>query len=280
MVTHETYRRQTGEWVEPAAIAIRSEGATRRAFDRATGEPLVIGDSEKMSKSKRNVVAPAQIADVYGIDAARLFVLSDSPPDRDVQWTSAGVEGASRLINRVWSEFEAQPGGADRFDIDALRRGMHRRVKDVTEAIEDFRFNSAIARLYEFVAILKTVRPPEDDPVRQGIRHEALSVLARLIAPFAPHLAEECWMRLGEGGMVAQAPWPTYDPALARDEEKVLPVQIDGRRRGEVRAPLGASEAEVRRLVLDDPDISRRLEGLTLRKMIVVKDRIVNLVTG
>jgi leucyl-tRNA synthetase len=233
-----------------------------------------------MSKSKRNVVAPAQIADVYGIDAARLFVLSDSPPDRDVQWTTAGVEGAARLIQRVWAEFEAEPGEAGRFDLDELRRAMHRRIKSVTEAIESFRFNSGIARLYEFVAILRTVRAPEGDAPRRELRREALSVLARMIAPFAPHLAEECWRRLGEDGMVAQAPWPTYDPALARDEEKVLPVQIDGRRRGEVRAPLGASEAEVRRLVLDDPDISRRLEGLTVRKMIVVKDRIINLVTG
>ena len=197
-----------------------------------------------------------------------------------MQWTNAGIEGASRLIQRVWSEFEAEPDGDDRFDIEALRRAMHRRIKDVTEAIEDFRFNSAIARLYEFVAILRSVRPPEDDFVRQDVRREALSVLARLIAPFAPHLAEECWMRLGEEGMVAQAPWPTYDPNLVRDDERILPVQIDGKRRGEVRAPLGASEAEVRRLVLDDPDISRRLEGLTLRKMIVVQDRIVNLVTG
>jgi leucyl-tRNA synthetase len=280
MVTHETYRRQNGEWVEPAAIETRSEGATRRAVDAATGESLIIGDTEKMSKSKRNVVAPAQIADVYGIDAARLFVLSDSPPDRDVQWTSAGVEGAWRLINRVWTEFDVEPEEGNQFDAKELRRVMHRRIKDITESIENFRFNSAIARIYEFVAVLKGARASVDDEPRLTLRREALSVLARLISPFAPHLAEECWRRLGEDGMVVQAPWPTYDPALARDEEKILPVQIDGRRRGEVRAPPGASEAEVRQLVLDDPEISRRLEGLTLRKMIVVKDRIVNLVTG
>ncbi|MDQ2861887.1 MAG: leucine--tRNA ligase, partial [Pseudomonadota bacterium] len=205
MVTHETYRRQNGEWVEPAAVVVRMEGAARRAADAATGEPLIIGDSEKMSKSKRNVVAPAQIADVYGIDAARLFVLSDSPPDRDVQWTSAGVEGSWRLINRVWAEFEAQSEDAAAFDADALVRVTHRRIMEITQAIEAFRFNSAIARLYELVATLKSARAPEGDEARQAVRREALSALARLIAPFAPHLAEECWRRLGEDGMIAQA---------------------------------------------------------------------------
>ena len=180
----------------------------------------------------------------------------------------------------MWAEFEARCEDAVAFDADALVRMTHRRIMEITQAIEAFRFNSAIARLYEFVATLKSARAPAGDEARQAVRRQALSALARLIAPFAPHLAEECWRRLGEDGMVAQAPWPIYDPALARDEEKILPVQIDGRRRGEVRAPPGASEDEVRRLVLADPDISRRLEGLTVRKMIVVQDRIVNLVTG
>ena len=279
MVTHETYRRQNGEWVEPAAVEVRDQGGDRRAVYATTGEPLVIGGSEKMSKSRRNVVAPAQIADVYGIDAARLFVLSDSPPDRDVEWTSAGVEGAWRLVNRVWNEFDGHPEAIDH-DVaveasagDELRRATHRTIRSVTEAIEGFRFNSAVARLYEFVAALRS------HPAPGAARREALSVLARLIAPFAPHLAEECWARLGEAGMVAQAPWPFYDTALAQDQEMILPVQIDGKRRGEVRAPAGASDAEVRRLVMDDPEINRHLHGLTLRKMIVVQDRIVNLVT-
>jgi leucyl-tRNA synthetase len=279
MVTHETYRRQNGDWVEPAAVDLLGEGAARRAVDAATGEPLIIGDSEKMSKSRRNVVAPAEIADVYGIDAARLFVLSDSPPDRDVEWTSGGIEGAWRLVNRVWNEFD-NPQAVSR-DItpeaeagDELRRATHRTIDSVTQAIEGFRFNSAVARLYEFVATLRS------HPAPGAARREALSVLARLISPFAPHLAEECWARLGEAGMVAQAPWPVYDRDLAQDQEMILPVQIDGKRRGEVRAPPGASDADVRRLVMDDPEISRRLQGLTLRKMIVVQDRIVNLVTG
>ena len=285
MVTHETYRRQNGEWVEPKSVTIVTEGGTRRALDAATGEPLVIGDPEKMSKSKRNVVAPADIADTYGIDATRLFVLSDSPPDRDVQWTTAGVEGAWRLINRVWAEFDSQPtfgpsdGPSDPAAL-ALRRTTHKTIKAVTEALEQFRFNSAIARIYELVGDLRGAPAAGASIAVLSARAEALNALARLVAPFAPHLAEECWRRLGEQGLVAVAPWPVYDPALTEDEEIILPVQIDGKRRGEVRAPAGASEEKVRELVLADPEIARRLEGLTVRKLIVVKDRIVNLVTG
>ena len=282
MVTHETYRRQNGEWVEPKSVKIVSEGATRRALDAATDEPLVIGDPEKMSKSKRNVVAPADIADTYGIDATRLFVLSDSPPDRDVQWTTAGVEGAWRLVSRIWAEFDAEPapedGGPGEEAAVALRRASHRSIKAITEALEGFRFNSAIARIHELVGVLRAT--PGTSPATVATRAEALRALARLVAPFAPHLAEECWSRLGETGLVAVAPWPVYDPTLAEDEERILPVQIDGKRRGEVRAPAGASEDKVRELVLADPEIARRLEGVTVRKLIVVKDRIVNLVTG
>jgi leucyl-tRNA synthetase len=282
MVTHETYRRQSGEWLEPSAVEIRSEGATRRGFMLGADEPIVIGEAEKMSKSKRNVVAPADIADVYGVDAARLFVLSDSPPERDVQWTSGGVEGAWRLVSRIWAEFDeaATPAAHVSPQGEAglgLRRATHKAIKAVTEAIEGFRFNSAIARLYEFVAAVRTSRIAGYDA---AARQEALSALARLVAPFAPHLAEECWLTLGETGLIAEAPWPGWDPALADDDERVLPVQINGKRRGEVRAPAGATSAEVEKLVFENEEIVKRLEGLTVRKVIVVADRIVNLVAA
>ncbi len=285
MVTHETYRRQNGDWVEPGAVEVRNEGATRRAYDLAADEPLTIGDPEKMSKSKRNVVAPADIADTYGIDATRLFVLSDSPPDRDVQWTNAGVEGAWRLVNRIWNEFDTQPPvlgdarSADDPAAMALRRATHRATKSVTEALDGFRFNSAVARLYEFVSVLKA--HPASDASRPVLleRNEALSVLARLVNPFAPHLAEECWQRLGKLTLVATEPWPEYDAALVEDEERILPVQIDGKKRGEIRAPAGLSDEEIRGLVFRNPEIARRLDGVTVRKFIVIRDRIVNLVT-
>ncbi len=281
MVTHETYRRQSGEWVEPGVVDIRSEGATRRAVITATGEPVQIGEAEKMSKSKRNVVAPADIADVYGVDAARLFVLSDSPPERDVQWTSTGVEGAWRLINRIWAEFdEGVTGAAGEIDDSAtreLRRATHKAIKAVTESIEGFRFNSAVARLYEFVAAVRNARAAAVSP---AARREALGVLARLVAPFAPHLAEECWRTLGESGLIALASWPQWEQALVEDDERLLPVQINGKRRGEVRAPAGASSEEVEKLVFGNAEIVQRLEGLTVRKVIVVTDRIVNVVAG
>jgi len=284
MVTHETYRRQNGEWVEPGLVELTVEGKTRRAVLAETGEPLVIGDVEKMSKSKKNTVTPGEIFEVYGVDAARLFVLSDSPPERDVQWTSGGVQGAWRFVNRVWDEFDSEPApaaaGGDDPAAQALRRATHKLVKQVTEAIETFRFNSGIARLYEFLNLLKASPAAGASPALAAARHEALGVFSRLIAPFTPHLAEACWARLGREGMVVDAPWPEFDPALTEDALKVLPVQVNGKRRGEVTAPAGAEPADVEKIVLDDPEIARRLEGLTIRKVIVVKDRIVNIVAA
>jgi leucyl-tRNA synthetase len=282
MVTHETYRRASGEWVEPGKVDLKAEGNSRSATDVDTGEALVIGDIEKMSKSKKNTVAPEEIFDVYGVDAARLFVLSDSPPERDTQWSSAGVQGSWRFVNRVWDEFDSQPAGpAPSVDPDeALRRATHKLIKAVTEAIESFRFNSGIAKLYEFLNTLKANPAEGATPAVLAARAEALSAFARLIAPFTPHLAEAGWERVGGEGMVVAAPWPEFDPALTEDAVRILPVQINGKRRGEISAPAGAEPADVEKLVLDDPDIAGRLEGLTIRKVIVVKDRIVNIVAS
>ncbi|HEY3696078.1 leucine--tRNA ligase [Phenylobacterium sp.] len=285
MVTHETYRRENGEWVEPGLVEIVAAGDVRRARLADTGEPLVIGDVEKMSKSKRNTVAPAEIFDAYGVDAARLFVLSDSPPERDTQWTAGGVQGAWRFINRVWDEFDSQPaaaGAAPPPDAAALtlKRASHKLIKAVTEAIDSFRFNSGIARLYAFLNLLKETPAQGASASLQAERRAALSAFARLMAPFTPHLAEEAWARIGGGGMVVDAPWPEHDPELVVDDVLVLPVQVNGKRRGEITAPAGAEPADVEKIVLDDPEIARRLEGLTIRKVIVVKDRIVNVVAN
>ncbi|MDR6533900.1 leucyl-tRNA synthetase [Caulobacter rhizosphaerae] len=285
MVTHEAYKNAAGEWVEPSDIRITVEGNTRTASHATTGEPITIGDIEKMSKSKKNVVAPEDIFEAYGVDAARLFVMSDSPPERDVQWTNSGVEGSWRFTHRVWNEFDSQPAGDfahDEADAAALalRKGAHRLIGFVTDSIEGFRFNSGVARLYEFLNMLKAA-PAEG--ASQGVlaaRAEALEILARLISPFTPHLAEEAWAQLGKSGMVVDAPWPKADPALAADDERVLPIQINGKRRGEIKVKAGTAEAEVEKIALADAAVLGHLEGLTVRKVIVVKDRIVNIVAG
>lgn len=279
MVVHETYRRADGQWVEPTDVDLVNDGGNRSARQISTGEILTIGDIEKMSKSKKNVVAPQQIVESYGVDAGRLFVLSDSPPERDVQWTTGGVEGASRFVQRVWAEFDGfnpdRPG--DAAADTALRRETHKAIRAVTEGVEGFRFNSAIAKLYAFVATVRT-----HDKAGGAARREALSALARLVAPFTPHLAEECWARLGETGLVLDAPWPLWDPALAADDEVVLPIQISGKRRSEITMPRGAADADVEAAALANPAIQAYLSSNTVsvRKVIVVKDRIVNLVVG
>jgi leucyl-tRNA synthetase len=287
MVTHETYRKTDGGWVEPGAVEITAEGGVRIAKLLDSGETVAIGDIEKMSKSKKNVVAPEDIFDAYGVDAARLFVMSDSPPERDVQWTNGGVEGAWRFVHRVWGEFDSQPEGpaptADYTrDAKAMEviKAAHRLIKSLTDSIEGFRFNGGIARLYEFLNVLKTLPASGADGAGLAARTEALSILARLIAPFTPHLAEECWARIDGDGMVVNAPWPVYDPAIAAEDQRVLPVQINGKRRGELTVAAGTREVEVEKLALADEGVARHLEGLTVRKVIVIKDRIVNIVAN
>jgi leucyl-tRNA synthetase len=286
MVTHETYRLEDGTWVEPSAVEFYADGAARRGRLIDDGRTVIIGDSEKMAKSKKNTVAPEDIFNTYGVDAARLFVMSDSPPERDVQWTTSGVEGAGRFVGRVWNEFDSQPAGhagmAQGSDpkADELRRATHKLIKAVGESIEGFRFNSGIAKLYEFLNVLKGFPVGDASAALLAARKESLDVLARLIAPFTPHLAEEAWVRLGRDGLAVDAPWPQYDPALAADSELVLPVQINGKRRGEVRAAKGAAEADVRELALADAGVQGHLAGLTVRKVIIVPDRIINIVAG
>ncbi len=275
MVTHEAFRSRNGSWLEPSEVE-RRDGEW---VDVELGQPVEMVGIEKMSKSKKNVVAPEAIFDQYGVDAVRLFVLSDSPPERDVQWTTGGVEGAWRFVNRVWNEVDGwdapSSATADAGDADQLLRATHKLVKAATDGLENFRFNSAVAQFYAFLNTLKKL-----DSVRGLARREALRTLVLLVAPFTPHLAESAWVRLGGEGMVVDQPWPVFNSGLAADEALVLPVQINGKRRAEIRAPAGAEQAEVQRIALDDNDVRRHLEGLSVRKVIVVPDRIVNIVAG
>ncbi len=277
MVCHETYRSADGRWLSPEEVEVGPEGL----IERATGAPVAVGPSVKMSKSKKNVVDPERIIADYGADVARWFMLSDSPPERDVEWTAAGVEGASRHVQRVWRMLEtALPGlpahgsaPEDGAEALALRRVTHKTIAGVTADIEGFAFNKAVARLYEFANAL--ARAPESAP---AARREAFETFALLTAPMTPHLAEEMWAALGCPGIVAEAAWPVADPALTRDDTIRLPVQVNGKRRAEIEVAVGADAATVEALALADPDVARALGGAAPRKVIVVPGRIVNVV--
>jgi leucyl-tRNA synthetase len=282
MVVHETYANAAGQWLSPEEIDQR-DGAV---IELATGAPVTVGPLEKMSKSKKNVVDLSGFVADFGADVVRWFVLSDSPPERDVEWSAQGADGAWRFVNRVWSLTASHAGPAPAPDAAApamgpaalaLRQAAHRALAGVTEDIEAFRFNRAVARCYELVnALRKAEGAVEADIV--FARGEALRLLAQMIAPFTPHLAEECWAALGGAGLVAIAPWPTPEPALLVDDTVTLPIQIGGKKRGEVTLPKGAPEDEVRAAAL--AAVAGFTAGKTVTKVVVVPDRIVNIVVA
>ena len=279
MVTHETYRSADGQWLLPEEVD-KSDG---KLIEISTGKPVSIGGVEKMSKSKKNVVDPVQIIEDYGADVARWFVLSDSPPERDVEWTQAGVEGAWRFVQKVWSIAEAAPAADDgpvtSGDALDLRRLAHRVVKNVTLGIEQFRFNTAVAQMYELANALRKAET-QSGPGLATARREAIRLLAQLCSPFAPHLAEECWAAIGGKGLVATAKWPVADPAMLVSETVLLPVQVNGKKRGEITLPRDASNEAVEAAARADDNVKPFLAGLTVRKVIVVPGRIVNIVAS
>ena len=291
MVTHETYQAEVdGRWLGPDEVELR-DGAI---VESTTGAAVRRGAIEKMSKSKKNVVDLGAFVSDFGADVARWFVLSDSPPERDVEWTESGVTGAWRFVNRVWDTVDALPEGLPAPLADpaptvidtasaahALRKATHKTIVQVSEGIENFRFNVAVANLYEFVGELRK-RDGAVDPASLAARAEAAGVLARLIAPFMPHLAEECWARIDGDGLVCDAAWPEADAALAASDVIVLPIQVNGKKRGELETARGATitpeDAEAR--AREIPAVARALEGVAVRKVIVVPDRIINIVVG
>jgi leucyl-tRNA synthetase len=222
-----------------------------------------------MSKSKRNTVDPEPILAKYGADAVRWFMLSDSPPERDLEWSEAGIEGASRFVQRVWKL--ATGSNTAEGEDEVLKRKLHRTVAAVGEAIEGLQFNKAVAQLYELTTAIEKARP-------SATRHEAVRALILLAAPAAPHLAEESWAALGEAGMIADAAWPSFDPALLVDDQVTLAVQVNGKLRDTVTAPRGLDRAAVEALALASGNVQRQLDGAEPRKIIVVPDRLVNIV--
>ena len=267
MVTHETYRAGDGSWLSPDEVS--KDGDDWVHIE--SGHPVVPGRIEKMSKSRRNTIDPEPILAKYGADAVRWFMLSDSPPERDLEWSEGGIEGASRFVQRVWRLVNSVGGDAAGDGNEALDRKLHRTIAAVGEAIDGLQFNKAIAQLYELVtAIEKAPASPARD--------FAVRTLVLLIAPMAPHLAEECWDFLGEGGMVVDAAWPDHDPAKLIDDQVTLAIQVNGKLRDTVTAPLGLDQAAAEALALASEKVQRQLAGAAPRKVIVVRDRLVNIV--
>jgi len=270
MVTHEIYLTRDAQGRPVYHLPDEVEGGKLKA----TGEAVEIIPSAKMSKSKKNVVDPADIVARFGADTARWFVLSDSPPERDVEWTAAGAEAAFRHLARVHRlAVEAAADTTPPCPADAeLLRATHRAIDEVSRGIEGFAFNKAIAALYTLTGAIQRAE------AGGGAKRAALATLAQLSAPMVPHLAEEVWHVLGGAGLVAEAAWPEADPALLADDTVTLPIQINGKRRSEIVVDKALPAAEVERAVLADPAVVKALAGGAPRKLIVVPGRIVNVV--
>jgi leucyl-tRNA synthetase len=289
MVVHETYKSKSGEWVEPANVKIEGMGDARKATLIPTGEPIEIGSIEKMSKSKKNTIDPDDIIEAYGADTARWFMLSDSPPERDVIWTEEGVQGAWRFVQRLWrmvgeiSQVSPPPARPAEFGPAALtvRKAAHRALSNVSDDIGKLRFNRCVAHIYEFANALsdaigevETATPPD---MAWALR-EAGDILVRLFHPMMPHLAEECWAALGHKSLVATEAWPQVEPELLVENTVTLPVQVNGKKRGEVTVARDAGEAEIKAAVLALDEVKKALDDKSPKKVIVVPNRIVNVV--
>ena len=276
MVCHETYKDAHGDWLSPDDVEKRDG----HVFLKGANQEIVVGPSEKMSKSKKNVVAPEKIIDVFGADTIRWFMLSDTPPERDIEWTDEGAEGCWRFVQRIWrlvSEAEGLPplgtpiAGAEGAALE-LRRAAHRAIAAVTDDLASLRFNRAVAQIYAFANAISAAE------VSGAARREALEMLVLLIGPMMPHLAESCWEALGHGELVAKTPWPVADAALVAADTVTIAVQVNGKLRGTIEAVPGQDNASLEQAALALDTVVRALDGKTPRKVIVVPNRIVNIV--
>jgi leucyl-tRNA synthetase len=281
MVCHKTFRDAAGRWLQPDEVAEGADGVWRALDD---GRPVTVGRSEKMSKSRRNTIDPSATIAAYGADTARLFMLSDSPPERDLEWTEAGIDGAWRYLNRLWRLFEEQaaapalgaapepwsPAAAE------LKRAIHKTIDAVTIELERFHFNRAVALIRELSNALEAF--DAHDPAAPALRREGLETLARLLGPMVPHLAEELWQQLGHTSLLADAAWPRADPVWLSDPEVTLAVQVNGKLRATITLPKGSGQQAAEAAALAEPNVVRGLAGRAPRRVIVVPDKIVNLV--
>jgi leucyl-tRNA synthetase len=286
MVNHESYRAADNRWLSPDEVEKRSDGT---AVDRKTGEPVTVGRVEAMSKSKRNGIDPGAIIARYGADTARWFILSDNPPERDMEWTEAGVAGAFRFTQRVFRLAESLFGVRAEIMPDAfgpigrsLRRATHRCIAAVTDALESFAFNVAVARLYELANAITEAERAAPESGLAWVRREAMEMLARLASPMMPHLAEEVYARLfpGTGLLVAELLWPEADPALLVADSVTIAVQVMGKLRGTIDVAPDAAAEVVLAAAEADPHVAKLLEGKQIIKRVHVPNRIVNFVVA
>jgi leucyl-tRNA synthetase len=274
MVTHETYKSHNGgDWITPDEIEKRDGNA----FLRGTDTQVEIGAIEKMSKSKKNVVAPQRIIDAYGADAVRWFMLSDTPPERDIEWTDAGAEGCWRFVQRIWrlvdEAKDLPPPGTKAQGTSDLRRATHKAIAAVTDDLENLRFNRAVAQIY---ALSNAIGAAEKED--GAVRREALEALVVMIGPMMPHLAESAWAALGNKTLIVESQWPKADAALTQDDVVTYAIQVNGKLRATVQFAKGTDKAAVEAQALKLEPVVRALDGKAPKRVIVVPDRIVNIV--
>jgi leucyl-tRNA synthetase len=265
MVTHQTFQDEAGKWLSPDQV--KREGDLWTIIE--TGAPATAGRIEKMSKSKKNVVDPDDIVDQYGADAVRWFMLSDSPPERDLEWSEAGIEGCWRFVQRLWRLVGqvSDVAGED----PALTRKVHQATAGIAADIEALSFNKAVAKIYDLANAIEKAAP-------SAARSDAVRAIVQLAAPMVPHLAEEAWVRLGGEGLIANAPWPTVDPAMLVESEVTIAVQVKGKLRDTLSVAKGLGQDALQELALASPKVQSAIAGAEVRKVIVVPDRLVNIV--
>jgi leucyl-tRNA synthetase len=270
MVTHETYSRAQGEGVAPLFFTPEEVNRTGNgATLRDDGAPVEVGRVIKMSKSKKNVVDPDGIIDSYGADAVRWFMLSDSPPERDLEWSESGIEGCWRFVQRLWRIATApRTGGGDDVSLDKLTA---KTIAGVTADIDALAFNKAVAKLYALANATEKAAP-------SARRDSAARTIVLLVAPMLPHIAEEIWAQWGESGLIADAAWPVADPALLIDDEVTIALQVMGKLRDTITVAKGMEKAELEAIALANEKVLRTLDGAAVKRVIVVPDRLVNIV--
>ena len=269
MVTHETYKHGDGSWLSPDEV--EKNGADWTMI--ADGSPVTTGRVEKMSKSKKNVIDPDPIIEQYGADAVRFFMLSDSPPERDLPWSEAGIEGSWRFMNRLWRLFLSVADETDAPNVEdkALQRKLHQTIAGVADDVEALSFNKAVAKIFELVNLIEKSEPSAD-------RAAAIKSLTRIVAPMVPHIAEEAWALLGESELIASAPWPEVDESLLVEDEVTIAIQVRGKLRDTITVAKGSSKEDLEALALASEKVQRSLDGAEVKKVIVVPDRLVNIV--